>query len=264
MENKQFSSELQKIGLSEKEALIYEFLLETGGAYPSAISASTKLNRSTVYKILTSLSIKGIVTEVEKGKKLFYQIERPERLLKYTEQRAENAGNSLKLAQSLLPLLQGAYDKTPNKPKVRFFQNAEGLIAILDDHISTGIKYEMLAFANTTGVENIIPFSYFKKFVKAKEQQGITTRAIVPNTDWDQTFNGRVYRNVQKKSIVPLMRHIPAKDFPFNGEIVIYGDNKVSLFNYENKDKMIGVIIEDVWIHRAMRMIFELAWKGAK
>lgn len=264
MQKQQFSSDLEKIGLSEKEALIYETLLSTGGAYPSMISTTTHLNRSTVYKILTSLSIKGIVSEVEKGKKLFYQIEKPERLLRYTQRRAESAENSLQLAKYLLPLLQDVYNKTPNKPKVRFFQNVDGLIAILDDHISTGVKYEMLAFANTTGIEKVIPTEYFKKFVKEKERQGITTRGIVPDTLWDKAFNDRIYRSVQKKSVIPVMRHIPAKDFPFNGEIIIYGDNKVSFFNFENKEKMIGVIIEDIWIHRAMCMIFELAWKGAK
>jgi sugar-specific transcriptional regulator TrmB len=264
MEHRQFSGDLEKIGLSEKEALIYEVLLETGGAYPSAISHSTKLNRSTVYKILTSLSIKGIVNEVEKGKKLFYQIEKPEQLLKYTKQRAELAKDSFRLAEDLLPLLEDAYARTPNKPKVRFFQDVNGLISILDDHLSTGIKYEMLGFANTTGIEEIIPADYFKKFVKEKERQGITTRGIVPDSQWDKSFNDRIYKNAKKKGVMPVLRHIPAESFPFNGEIIIYGNSKVSFFNFESRDRMLGVIIEDVWIHRAMRMIFELAWKGAK
>ncbi len=263
MENMQFLNELQKIGLSEKEALIYEFLLETGGAYPGSISTATRLNRSTVYKILTSLSIKGIVNEIEKGKKLFYQIEKPDRLLRYTKHRAEMAKNSLSLAQDLLPLLDKAYAKIPNKPRVRFFQDTEGVLSILDDHLMTGKKYEMLAFVNASSMEKFIPSAQIKSFIKEKERQGITTRGIIPDTNHDKTIADRLYRGI-KKSIVPVLRHIPAKDFPFDGEIIIYGDSKVSFSDYRDKNSIIGVIIDDVSIHRAMRMIFELAWKSAK
>ncbi len=263
MEKVYFNEELEKIGLSEKEAAIYSALLETGGAYPSAISSLTNLNRSTVYKILTSLSIKGVVNEIEKGKKLFYQIEKPERLLRYTRQRAEFAQESLKTAEMLLPLLEGTYSKAPHKPKVRFFQNVEGVMSILDEHITTGSKYEMLGWANTVGLEEFIPKKYFRHYIKEKERQGITTRGISPNTEQDKSFNNRMYSGV-KKNIIPAFKHVPLDEFPFNGEIVVYGTNKVSFFNFEHKDKPIGIVIEDVWIHKMMRMIFEQAWKSAK
>ena len=62
---------IQKIGLSDKEAKVYLYLLTSQGAYPSKVATETRLNRSTVYKILTSLSIKGLATEIEHGKKIF-------------------------------------------------------------------------------------------------------------------------------------------------------------------------------------------------
>ena len=72
---------LEKVGLSDKESLIYASLLELGGAYPSKIAEYTGLNRSTVYMILLQMSVKGIVNEIEKKNKQFYQIEKPSKLV---------------------------------------------------------------------------------------------------------------------------------------------------------------------------------------
>ena len=74
MENEAITRHLEKIGLNDKSALIYSTLLTMGGAYPSALADATRINRSTVYKILLDLSIKGLVTEIERSKKLYYQI----------------------------------------------------------------------------------------------------------------------------------------------------------------------------------------------
>ena len=38
---------LKKTGLEEKEATIYGYLVETGGAFPSEIAESTKINNGT-------------------------------------------------------------------------------------------------------------------------------------------------------------------------------------------------------------------------
>jgi hypothetical protein len=65
----------------------------------------------------------------------------------------------------------------------------------------------------------------------------------------------------------PVIRRIPAKLFPFDGEITMYGTNRVSIFklNKDSIDKqVIGVVIEDEMIHGMMKMIFELSWAGVE
>jgi sugar-specific transcriptional regulator TrmB len=262
MKNNDIINHLKKTGFSDKSALIYTTLLEMGGAYPSSLAEATKLNRSTVYKILLELSVKGLVTEIEKGKKLYYQIEKPEKLVKHARMHAEMAEDAYQKTRDLIPEIEGLYSLTPNKPKIRFFENREGAMSILDDHINTKKGYEMLGFANTVGLEKFIPQKYFQNYVKQKERLGITSRGISPNLEDATTFNNRIYKNISKK-IWPVFRFIPKDQFPFNGEIIIYGTNKVSIFNIDEHDKIVGIIIEDEAIHRMMKTIFELAWKGA-
>ena len=62
---------------------------------------------------------------------------------------------------------------------------------------------------------------------------------------------------------MPIARYVPREIFPFSGEIVIYGSNKVLIVKFDERAP-IAVIIEDEMIHNMMRMIFELSWTQAK
>ncbi len=244
MYNVALSQKLERIGLSSKEALIYGYLIENGGGYPSKIAEETKLNRSTVYAVLLDLSVKGLVNEIDKKNKLYYSVERPERLLRYAKSRITMANDQYERTEQLLPDLEGLYNMVANKARVRYFEGVDGILTVLEDHISVEKPYEMVAISNAKYLETFL------------------TRGIIPDTGEDRTFNERVYAGFKEK-IIPEMRYVPADQFPFKGEVTIYGDNKVSIVNMSDEN-LTGLIIEDSMIHKMMRMIFELSWKGSK
>lgn len=255
-------SELKRAGLKQKEAQIYAALLELGGAYPSKIAEYTKMNRSTVYKILDELVIKGLVSELQKGKKLYYQIEKPEKLVRYAKSRIRLAKNRLENAKKVLPELEGLFAMTPHKPKVRFYEGLDGVLKVYSDHVDVKESYEMLAFSNASEYLKFIPKKHQREYTKKKEKMNIKTRGIVPDTKIDKKYNEIAYSHTDKK-IWPKIRYIPVKMFPYQGEITIYGKDRVSLINFREK-AYIGVIIEDQDIHDMMAAIFELSWIGAK
>lgn len=252
---------LKRAGLSDKAATIYYALLERGGAYPSALAKEARINRSTVYKILLDLSVKGLVTEIKKGSKLFYQIEKPQKLLRYAKMNVERSKEMQGVAEDLLPELEGLYSLTSNKPKITYFEGKEGLLAVYEDHVRVEEPYEMVAWANTAHLGDFFPEDFFTFYKKEKERIGIPARGITPDTAKDEEFIPTQYAEISKK-IWPQVRHIPAAQFPFKSEITVYGTNKVSILNLENRNYS-GVIIEDPTIHNMMRMMFELSWQGA-
>jgi len=85
-----FSEKLAGLGLSEKEQAVYSALLEIGGAFPSKVSEITKLNRSTTYSVLTDLAVKGLIIEMRRRNKIFYQIEKPQKLLRFARERIKH------------------------------------------------------------------------------------------------------------------------------------------------------------------------------
>ncbi len=251
---------LEKSGFSDKEARVYLCLLELSGAYPSKVANYTGLNRSTVYHVLLTLSVRGLVNEIEKKNKLFYQIEKPEKVVRYAESQVGMARECAERAQSVLPDIEGLYSAHGERPRVTYYEGAEGLLAIYTDHISVNRPYEMLAFANAAELRQFLPPKFFNQYVREKEKIGITTRGILPDTEENRTFSVWRYEHTEKK-IRPEMRFVKEEQFPFVGEITVYGENKVSIANFE-KGKMIGTVIEDEAIHRIMKTIFELSWKS--
>lgn len=260
--NPEMIQKLEKAGFNNKEALVYVSLLELGGAYPSRVAEYCGLKRSTVYSVLVTLSIRGIINEIEKRNKLFYQIEKPQKLVRYSESRIRMAEESLDMIKGILPNIENLYGTLDDRPKITYYEKEEGILQIYSDHISTEKPYEMLAWANAHELITLLPKKFFDNYVKTKERIGIATRGILSDTNENRAFNGIRYADVKEKSI-PNLRYVPREFFPAStlGEITIYGEKKVSIVNFE-KDKMVGTIIEDASIHKIMKMIFELSWES--
>jgi DNA-binding MarR family transcriptional regulator len=249
---------LQQAGLGEKATAIYAYLLETGGAYPSTIATATKLNRSTTYKILTDLAVKGLVNEVPKGKKLYYQIEKPTKLLRYTQSQVTLAEDRLENLKAIYPDIEGIFGLLPTKAKVLYFEGLEGVMSVYNEHISVKKSYEMVGFADTARIKGFLLDSYFKKYRLAKEKLRITTRGILPEGEEYGDYASNTYNDVSDP-YKPILKFIPKKQFPFQGEITIYGSDRVSIINLEHNIPT-AFIIEDESFHRMMRSIFDLVW----
>lgn len=258
--NENLLKKLQKSGLSDKEALIYVTLLELGGAYPSKIAEYTGLNRSTVYMVLLQMSVKGLVNEIEKKNKQFYQVEKPNQLLKYIKNKVSIAEEELERAKGVFPEIEGLFSSINYKPKVTYFDGIEGVLSVYETHINVDKPYEMLAWANVREVESLLPKDFFKNYINIKKKKGISSRGIFPDTNPDKTFIDRSYAGFRDE-IMPNIRFMPADKFPYEAEITVYGEKNVSIINLRKK-KLTGVIIEDETIHGLMKMIFELSWKA--
>lgn len=259
--NSLFIKKLEKTGFTNKEAKVYLSILELGGAYPSKIADYSELNRSTVYKILLNLSIRGLINEIEKKNKLFYQVEKPYKFIKYAESKLKQAKESLITAKSIIPEINTIYGPFEKKPKVTYYEGVNGIITIYEDHLAINKPYEMLAWADVSEISSFLPKKFFAEYIKGKRKIGITTRGIISDTNEGRKFNNTRYGNI-KKNIWPNLRFAPKNKFPMTGEIVVYGNNKVSIVNFSNSNA-IGSIIEDEKIHKMMRTIFNMCWESS-
>lgn len=252
---------IKNIGLSEKSSQVYLALLELGGAFPSQVAKHTKLQRSTVYEILADLSVKGLISEIKKRNKYFYTIENPKRLINFSNRSIIRKQEAHEKLQEFLPNLEGLYNGVTDKPKVSYFEGVDGVMEIYEDHISAQKRYEMLGFVNVAELMGFLPHKKYLEYVRKKERIGITSRGIIPNTKEDRSYEKTIYKAISKK-ILPQVRYVSKEEFPWKGDITVYGMNKVSIINFSEK-QVTGIIIESETIHKMMRMIFELAWKGA-
>lgn len=259
--NQKLIEKIQKIGLSDKEAKVYFYLLTSQGGYPSKISSETKLNRSTVYKILISLSIKGLASEIEHGKKIFYQPEPLKKLERYIDYQVERAENAKESAIKIIPELAEIL-KNREHPKVSFYNTKEQVVEAYLRHVQVEKPYEMTVFVNVQYIKKFLPEKIFTFYKKEKERIGIKVRAIASSNPYSYEFTKDTHKGI-KKEFWPELRYLPEEIFPFSAEVNMFDNNKVSIFKFD-EEKPIAIIIEDKMVHDMMNMLFELIWKRAE
>ncbi|HEY4508068.1 MAG TPA: helix-turn-helix domain-containing protein [Candidatus Paceibacterota bacterium] len=247
---KELPTTLHSLGFSEKEATVYVAILELGHGTVTEIARKAGINRTTGYDILDSLANKGIVNVTGKEPKQEYAAEPPESVIEYLKREAEAAKVRIAKAGALLPQLRSVH-ATQNRPRIKFYEGAEGLKHVYEDTLSS--TEPIRAYANVDDMHKGLP-NYFPEYYKRRAGAGIAIRAIVPKTPIGSARG--TYDEEEKREIA----FVPPDKFYFSPEINIY-DNKVMIASWREK---LGVIIESAEVADAMKKIYELAWAEAK
>src|SRR3989344_6456404 len=127
---------LQDLGLTDKEATIYLALLQVDSTTALDLSKKTKINRSTVYVVIESLSKKGLVSETTVGKKTQFQAESPERLETYVERRKIQFEEQSHRLKDIIPEIKSLQRDTGERPVVKYYEGREGIISLLEEFFS--------------------------------------------------------------------------------------------------------------------------------
>ena len=248
MEIMSLELDMKNIGFSDKEAKVYLALLELGDAPVQKISEKAKVNRATTYVVLETLQKRGVVSTVEKDKKIYFAAENPRALLRLFRAQEEDLRGKEDDFKRTLPELEAVFNLAGEKPRVRYFEGKDGLLAMQEDFLASGTK-ELLAIYSADELDTIFTKEERKRYIERRQEHGISVRSIY-------TKAGGPYL-----SPTPAERKfVPKNKFPFSSDITIYG-NRAAMATF--RGKLIGVIIESKEIADTLRLIFELAWRGA-
>ncbi|MFA5021844.1 MAG: helix-turn-helix domain-containing protein [Patescibacteria group bacterium] len=243
--------QLIELGFSPKEASVYLSLLELGPSTTTEIARKAKINRTTGYDILESLTSEGLVYLVGETKIQKYAAENPQKVIKFLENRIKKTEEQLNAAHNLLPQLFSIYN-TKEKPRVKFFEGLEEMKEAFEDTLTA--KGELLAYAVGNDMYTAFNEKYFSDYFKKRTAKNISVRVIAP----DDEGSKKVIANDAAE--LRTSRLVPKDKFYFSVETNIY-NNKILIVSWKEK---FAVIIESEEISDAQRKIFELAWLGAK
>lgn len=248
-------SELQKIGLSEKEAKVYLSALELGPSPVQKIASKAKVNRATTYVILEGLMKKGIITTFDQGKKRLFVAEGPHALKNVIHQQQQELDKKEKLLESLFNELMSVHNLLPNKPVVRFYEGKEGLKTMLDQEFLSMKSNEALLVYSPHAVADVFTLEEMQAQQDKRIKKGIKARSI---------RTGRPEDDEEKQQHLRAQRHdirrVPENKFQFSSDIEIW-DDKVMMASL--KGNISGVIIESKAIADTLRSLFQLAFEGA-
>ncbi len=244
--------ELQKLGLSDKEAKVYLASMELGPSPVQAVAQKSGVNRATTYVMIESLISRGLMSSFEKGKKKFFTAESPEQLVALLHKEEAEIKEKTRQMMEILPELKILFAAAEEKPRVRFFEGVEGVKVIQEDILNS--KYETF--------EEIVSVDDFYRIFPPHEKDH---RQIFTQKKKDIFFRV-IYTSKSGPLAAPKEnKHervfVPPEKFPFSIDMGIYG-SKVAIVSC--KGKLMGVIIESKEISSALKAVFDLAWEGAK
>lgn len=242
-------TDLEKIGLTEKESKVYLAALELGQSSVQDIAKKSGINRATAYVILDSLIEKGLASTVHKDKKTFYGAESPEVLDSLFEVQKSEINEKQKNIHKILPQLKSIYNAQDDKPVIRYFEGKEGLRAMTNELLSSKDKLARMIYP----VEKLQEVFLERERLLAREERvrrGIKTKVLYTKKE------GKLESTKDGERI-----KISDQEFPINSDVALF-DNKIRIASFGKKFS--GVIIQDEDMYKTLTSLFDLAWEAAK
>lgn len=97
-----FVTDIQRLGLTEKESKLYLTSLRVGPASMQVLARKAKIDRGTAYHVAQTLGEKGLFGIVEKGKRPLFGVSDPSKLFSYVEQRKAEADRHFAAMQEMI------------------------------------------------------------------------------------------------------------------------------------------------------------------
>lgn len=245
--------ELQKIGLSDKEAKVYISALELGFSPVQNIAEKAGINRSTTYIAIEGLVQKGLMSQFEKDHKRYFVAENPDNLEKIYNLKQEQLRQEQESVFGLLPELKALFNFGTLKPKVRYYEGAHGVNNILNEILESSKKL-IKGFTNLDDLNKHFP-DHDKDYVIKRVEKGINTKSLYTRKE------GPI-KNASSQELLREARYIPLDQYPLGADLTIAVD-KIAMVSFY-KEPIIGIIIEDKGLATTLDTLFELSWKTAQ
>jgi sugar-specific transcriptional regulator TrmB len=237
------------LGIGRNEAVTYAALLKIDSVSIRKIAVSTGINRGTTYDALKKLVTIGLVSVKRHGTREHYTAEPPEKIFDIIKDKRHELLSTTIAAKEIVPELAALKaNPTGGQPLVRFYENDEGVVAILKDVLQTCrtlSKPEYYAYSS--GPIRKYLYRKFPQFTNRRIDENIHVKVIAMGE------GGEITENSERRWI---RDETSGSDFSY---MIIYG-NKVGIISITDEKVPYGVVIEDVGGASMQRLLFNQLW----
>lgn len=246
LEKRSLSSALEKIGLSEKEALVYIALVTLQSATAYTIAQHCDVKKPTVYVILEDLRKKGLVLVVPHAKKMLFA---PRSLDEYLEEQREHIRAAERIIPSLAELSQG------ERAHVYFFNGLSGMRDALAHKFDDMRGKTFCSFyGNLKGASEELK-NLYASWDKKAYAADVHFRLIMSQAEKDLYYKETM--SLAQKYPDQLSIHlVPHVVFPPNISVEIGAD----FIRITDAIQLTATIIDDLSTSTTFRQIFEIVW----
>lgn len=250
----ELAHELQKIGLTDKEARVYLANLGLGQTSVQKIAHKAGVNRATTYVVLESLIKKGLCSTFSQKKKTYYMANDPELLTTLFKIQKKEIDEREKYFESILPQFRMLDSHAADKPTVKFFEGKQGLLNAMDEFVlsfnrAEGNGHGYLVY-NRDMVDNLFTDQEKQHFRHFRVKHNLPVKSIYT-----------MEKGSMKNTPDGIRIKVSGKDYPFSADIGIH--NEAVRFLIFGK-KPSGIIIRNPDVAKTLSAVLKLAWEAAE
>ncbi len=239
-----FTSQLKKFGLSEKQAAVYLGGLKTGTDTASNIAKSANVKRGTIYGIINELKGLGLCKNESRTKKRkTFTMSDPNELFAIQNERDY-------ILQTIVPMLR-KFTHSTYVPKISIYEGKEDVKKIYEDTLKNNPQKEICSVSSVDSVMDFLGQDWVDKYVQLRMNNKINNRLITTNY---RLFD--YYSHLDKKHMRET-KYLP-KGYPLGIDIELY--NKRILLTSISENPF-AVLIEDDKVYMSMKSLFEYIWQ---
>lgn len=240
-------NEVEKIlieaGLNDREVKVYLATLELGQSTVLPISKQAGVKRTYCYDILADLQKRGLVSYFEQNNRRRYVAEDPKKLEHMLKERLDNIS-------LVLPELRSIYNKSGEKPKVRYFEGKEGVLSIYRE-LATQKSFDAIASPQYIYRHLGKDFEALSKKIGASNT---TIRELITGEGVGAEYIMDYKKPLQEARVLPDYVKIST-------DLLMYAD-KLAIISYA--EHIHAVVIESKDIINTQKALFEVIWQQAK
>jgi len=234
---------LQKLGLNEKEAKAYLSALELGETTLQRIALKADISRTTVYDILESLKLRGLISTIKKNKKIYYYAEAPDSLQDDLDEKQE-------ILKKAMPQLLALANLIDRKPKIKYYEGLEGIKEVYMDTLHYP-EHEMAAWVADEAFYEFDKDFLLNFYHPRRIKQKTWLREIAADHQLTRAYQRDEVKSLRKTKL------LSEAEYPLDVSINLYGKNKIGVMSFEEE---IGLIIESEKIYKTLKSLFEFMW----
>lgn len=240
---------LTDIGLPSSEIDVFIYLFQSDDAERiSSIARRTKLNRTTLYGILKSLSARGLVSSIDDGGILTYRSIQPRALVDYVERAKEKLVADITHMTELVPFMDQLRKSGGRKyPTIQFFDGREGIKQAYEDTIKGNPSKKIYGFTGTEAIYAGIDADWINSYIRRRTLADVKWYSIATDSPIARATKLRDSDECRVTKILP-------RGYRSSLELCTYGD-KVMIASF-SQDHPLGIIIEDREIAETIKTLF--------
>ena len=246
---------LINLGLSADEADIYLSLLEHGPQTASKLGKTTKVKRTYVYRIATSLIQKGLVTRTKKDRTTVFAPNSPDFLLDFVRTNSQHLEQAKLTLENLLPSLKEKYRLVETKPVITYYEGVEGIKKVFKD-IYAPKKEPVYGCVDLEKADEAVPGYIINTLIPLRIKNKVFAKSFIAKSSQAESI-ARTDRQSLRESLL-----LEKRTHPLPAEIDVYED-KVALLSFA-KGQFTGVLIQNQDIATSLNTVFKLAFEQSK